>query len=153
VQHAVLETAAVIPSAPLAGALQRLLGSADGGMRVAAARVLGRVKYAPAAPELKRILEGKELRQTDVTEKVAFFEAYGTLAGEGAVEFLDRVLNGRGFLGRREPADVRAGAALGLGKVGTTAARAALERARDEEDPVVRSAVGRALKGEGGSDG
>jgi hypothetical protein len=92
-------------------------------------------------------LEDKEFRQADVTEKISFFEAYGLLAGESAVGFLNKILNGRGFLGRREPAELRAGAALGLGKVRTASALQALDTARKEEDPIVRSAVNRALKG------
>ena len=151
VKRAVVETAESMPSAAISGSLQRLLRGKDRELRIAAARVLGKTKYGPAAAELKAILESKDFRLVDVTEKVAFFEAYGMLAGEGAVAFLDKVLNSKGFLGRREPPEVRAGAALGLGKVGTAAARRALEKARND-DPVVKSAVGRALKGESGAD-
>jgi HEAT repeat protein len=143
----VLETAEEMPSSALAGSLQRLLRDSDRELRVGAARVLGKTKYAPAAQELRQILEDKEFRQADVTEKISFFEAYGLLAGESAVGFLDKILNGRGFLGRREPAELRAGAALGLGKARTASALQALETARKEEDPIVRSAVNRALKG------
>ena len=57
-------------------------------------------------------------------------------------------LNGRGFLGRKESGEIRACAALGLGKMRTPEAMAALQKAQDEKDPVVRSAVNRALKGE-----
>jgi HEAT repeat protein len=148
----VLETAAEMPSSALAGALQRLLSDPDRELRVGAARVLGKLKYGPAAQELRRILEAKEFRQADVTEKIAFFEAYGLLAGESAVGFLDKILNGRGFLGKREPAELRAGAALGLGKARTASARSALDGARNEEDPIVRSAVSRALKGDDDGD-
>lgn len=149
----VLETAAEMPSSALAGALQRLLKDSDRELRVGAARVLGKSKYAPAAQELRRILEEKDFRLADVTEKIAFFEAYGLLAGESSVGFLDKILNGKGFLGKREPAELRAGAALGLGKARTASARQALETAKREEDPIVRSAVSRALKGDDHGDG
>jgi HEAT repeat protein len=142
-----------MPSSALAGALQRLLKDSDRELRVGAARVLGKTKYAPAALEIRKVLEEKEFRQTDVTEKIAFFESYGLLAGESAVGFLEKILNGRGFLGRREPADLRAGAALGLGKVRTVSALQALDAAKKEEDPIVRSAVNRALKGDDHGDG
>jgi HEAT repeat protein len=79
---------------------------------------------------------------------VAFFEAYGLVGDAEAIAVLDKLLNGRGFLGRREPSDIRAAAALALGKVADAAARNALMKASQEEDPVVRSAVNRALRKE-----
>jgi HEAT repeat protein len=65
------------------------------------------------------------------------------------VRFLDGFLNGRGFLGRKEPSEIRACAALALGQMKTPEAIASLEKAAGEQDPVVRSAVTRALRGEG----
>jgi HEAT repeat protein len=62
------------------------------------------------------------------------------------VPVLERILNGRSWLGRRESAEIRACAALGLGKVRHPAAEKALNAAAADPDPVVRSAVGRALK-------
>ncbi|MEX0856481.1 MAG: hypothetical protein WD056_02820 [Gemmatimonadota bacterium] len=153
VQRAVVDVAADLRSPLLAGSLLRLVRSQHRDLRVAAVRVLGGTGYPPAAKELRRYLEDKEFRNADVTEKVAFYEAYGLLAGEGAVDFLHGVLNTKGFLGRREPSELRAGAAMGLGKVASSAARSALEAARADEDPVVRSAVGRALRGEEKSNG
>ena len=147
VRRAIVETAVEVPSAVLAGALRRLLRDGDRELRVAAARALGATKYAPAAEDFRAILEDKPFREADVTEKVAFFEAYGLLAGDDAVPMLDKILNGRGFLGRREPAEMRAGAALGLGKVNTADARDALEKSARDDDPVVRSAVSRARRG------
>ncbi len=43
---------------------------------------------------------------------------------------------------------MRAAAALGLGRIANPAARAALEQATLDEDPVVRSNVNRALRQE-----
>jgi HEAT repeat protein len=147
VRRAIVETAVEVPSAVLAGALRRLLRDGDRELRVAAARALGATKYAPAAEDFRGVLEDKQFQEADVTEKVAFFEAYGLLAGDSAVPLLDRILNAKGFLGRREPAEMRAGAALGLGKVSSRSAKDALEKASRDDDPVVRSAVGRARRG------
>jgi hypothetical protein len=148
VQLAVVEVAGEIPSSALAGALERSLTHEDRDLRVGAARALGRTRYAPAAERLQEILKGKGLRSADVTEKVVFFEAYARLAAERGIPFLDRLLNGKGILGFREPPEIRAAAARALGVVGTDAAYDSLERARDEQDPVVRSAVNRSLRGE-----
>ncbi|MEX0935370.1 MAG: HEAT repeat domain-containing protein [Gemmatimonadota bacterium] len=151
VRKVVVETASEVPSSVLVGALRKLLRDEDRELRVASARVLGEARYAPAAEDFRTILQEKEFRETDVTEKVAFFEAYGTLAGDDATSFLSKLLNSRGFLGRREPPDVRAGAALALGKVGSPSAQEALAKAARDDEPVVRSAVARALKDGGGS--
>lgn len=146
VRLAVAEAAGELPSSALAGALERALRDPDRDLRVGAARALGRTRYAPAVRALEEVMGGKALRNADVTEKISFFEAYARLAGERGIPFLDRLLNGRGLLGFREPPEIRAAAARSLGLIGTEAAFQSLERARDEEDPVVRSAVNRSFR-------
>lgn len=149
VRLAAVEAAVSLKASTAAGALQDTLDDPERDIRIAAARALGALRFTPAAARLEDILNSKELRAADITEKVAFFESYGTVSGDRAVGMLDRLLNGKGFLGKREPSEIRAAAALGLGKVGTPAATAALKRATQEEDAVVRSAVNRAMRGEG----
>ncbi|MBT8397633.1 MAG: HEAT repeat domain-containing protein, partial [Gemmatimonadetes bacterium] len=94
-------------------------------------------------------IRSKGIRQADLSEQIAFFESYGLVQDPDGVKVLDRLLNGRGFLGRKESGEIRACAALALGKMDSPEAAAALEKASEEQDPVVRSAVGRALRGEG----
>ena len=146
VRKVIVDVAAGVPSSVLAGALQKILRDEDRELRVAAARVLGEMRYAPAADDFRTVIEDKGFRHADVTEKVAFFESFGMLAGEEAIPFLDQILNGRGLLRRREPAEIRAGAALGLGMIVGAQAAEALERASGDDDPVVRSAVVRARR-------
>ncbi|HEX5723929.1 MAG TPA: HEAT repeat domain-containing protein, partial [Longimicrobiaceae bacterium] len=129
-----------------AGALEAALDDPDRDVRVAAARALAALRYAPARPKLEAALDGKRLREADLTERIAFFEAYGGLAGGDGVALLDRVLNGKNWLGRRESPEMRACAALGLGRIRLPAAERALAAAAADPDPVVRSAVGRALR-------
>lgn len=148
VRLAAVEAAVSLKASIAAGALQDTLDDPEREVRIAAARALGLLKYAPAARRLKDILDSKEIRQADITEKVAVFEAYGMVAGDRAVDALDKLLNGKGFLGRREPTEIRAAAALGLGRVPGPGSQAALSKAAQEEDPVVRSAVNRALRRE-----
>jgi len=131
------------------GALREPLFDSEREVRIAAARALGELRYKPAAEPLKSILQSKELRQADLSEQIAFFESYGMIRDPEGVRLLDGFLNRRGFLGRRESGEIRACAALALGKMGTQEALEALERAANEQDPVVRSAVNRALRGEG----
>ncbi len=128
--------------------LQDVLRDPERDVRIAAAKALGMLRYGPAARAFRNVLEGKAIRQADVSEQIAFFESYGLVRDPRGVAFLDGLLNGRGFLGRKETGEVRACAALALGKFGTPEARAALEKAATEQDPVVRSAVNRALREE-----
>ena len=80
---------------------------------------------------------------------MAVFEAFGTTAGEDAVGLLSSLLNKKGgFLGKKESTEIRSAAALGLGRVDSSEARAALEQAVQDEDAVVRSNVNRALRDE-----
>ena len=80
-------------------------------------------------------------------EKVAFFEAYASLAGDSCVAMLDGILNPRGFLAKKEDTHTRTCAAAALGKVGSTKALDALRKATTDKDIVVRNAASRALRG------
>jgi len=51
------------------------------------------------------------------------------------------------MFGRREEPDIRACAAVALGRIKTANATAALQKAANEKDVVVRNAVSRALRG------
>jgi hypothetical protein len=143
---AAVEAAAEVRASTLAGALQDALVDPDRTVRIAAARALGKLRYRPAAQRFRALLTGKEMRSADITEKIAFFEGYAELGDREAVPILDRLLNGKGLLGRREPGEVRAAAALALGKIGTPDALRALEGARGDDDAIVRSAVNRAVR-------
>jgi HEAT repeat protein len=133
------------------GALQQLeglLGDADRDVRITVVRTLAARGQRGALPRLEAMLKGRELRTADLSERMAVYEAYGTLAGDSGVALLDGVLNPKGgLLGRREDAQTRACAALGLGRIASDAARRALERAANDKDAVVRNAVGKALRG------
>lgn len=149
VRVAAVESLQALRTPQGAAALQQALEDPDREVRIAAARALGALGQRAAAPAFRRILEGKALRQADLSEQIAFFESYGQLRDPGGVRFLDGLLNGRGFLGRKEEPEIRACAALALGRMGLPEARQALQRAQGDPDAVVRSAVNRALRGEG----
>jgi len=149
VRLAAVDAAAALKASTVAGALEKTLEDPDRDVRIAAARALGEMSYAPAASTLSGVIRGKRIRMADITEKVAVFEAYGMTAGADAIRLLDGLLNKKGLLGKKESTEIRAAAALGLGRVAGPEARAALERATQDEDPVVRSNVNRALRQEG----
>ena len=149
VRKAAVETVLALKATTLASSLHDILLDPDPDVRIAAARVLQALRSRGAAGRLREILQSREIRSADLSEQIAMFEAYGSVEDPQAVPFLDKYLNGRGFLGRREPSEIRACAALALGKVGTGEAEASLRRAAADEDPVVRNAVGRAMRGIG----
>ena len=128
-------------------ALERAVDDPERDIRVAAIRALQARAYRPMLPKLEALVKGRALREADLSEKMAVFEAYGTVCGEGGVSWLDSTLNGKSLFGRRDDAEIRACAAVALGRVKTSSAQAALQKAAGEKDVVVRSAVSRALRG------
>jgi hypothetical protein len=148
VRLAAVEAAVSLKASTAAGALEKTLDDPEREVRIAAARALGALRYRPAAQKLAGIVKSKEIRAADITEKVAMFQAYGVVADADGLGLLDGLLNGKGFLGKREPTDIRAAAALALGQIPGAEARAALLKAASDEDAVVRSNVNRALKTE-----
>jgi len=148
VRLAAIESAISLKASVVAGGLEAALQDTEREVRIAAARALGELRYSPGAKTLGALIRSKQLRAADITEKVAVFEAFGMAAQEDGIALLDELLNKKGLLGKRESTEMRAAAGLGLGRIGTPAARAALERATQDDDPVVRSAVNRALRQE-----
>ena len=133
-----------------AGALQNLdrgIDDEDREVRIAAVRALGQRTHRAAVQKIENALAGKRLQEGDLTEKMAFFEAYGALCGEPGVPMLDGLLNRKGLFGKRSDVEVRACAAMALGRIGTDSAVAALRRAASDKDILVRNAVSKALRG------
>ena len=127
--------------------LERAVDDPDRDVRVAALRALGSKAYKPALPRVDAAVKGKRAREADLTEKMALFEAYGALVGDAGIAVLDDILNGKGFLGKREDGELRACAAMSLGKIGGERATTILRKAQNEKDVVVRNAINRALRG------
>jgi HEAT repeat protein len=147
IRLAIVQALAEIGSAGALQGFERAIDDADRDVRVAAARALATRAYRPALPRVEAVVKGKALRDADLTEKMAMFEAYGSMCGDAGISLLDGILHARGFLRRREDAEARACAAMALGRVGTDKAIASLRKATDEKDVVVRNAVNKALRG------
>jgi hypothetical protein len=129
-------------------ALEKALDDADRDVRVAAVKGLAQKVYKPSLARITQMVKARESRVADRTERVAMFELFGLLCGDPGIPYLDELLNGKGgIFARKEDPDVRASAALALGKIGTQRAQQALQKALNEKDVVVRTAVNRALRG------
>jgi HEAT repeat protein len=148
VRIAAIEALVAMRATGAANGLIALLQHARRDLRITAVRALGELGQTTATAAVEQTITSKRFRDVERAEKVAFFEAFGRLAGEAGIPLLDRILNSKGWLGRGEPPEMRAGAALGLAKIRHPTARQALITASTVSDPVVRTAVARALQGE-----
>ena len=126
--------------------LDRAIEDDDRTVRLLAVRAVGARGYKGALRRIEAVVMGKAVKELDLTEKMAFFEAYGSIAGPPALKTLADMLLPRGLLKFRQPSETRACAAIALGKIRTPEAREILTRAADDKDLVVRNAVNRALR-------
>jgi hypothetical protein len=126
--------------------LDRAIEDEDRAVRLLAVRAVGARGYKSALRRIEAVVMGKGVKELDLTEKMAFFEAYGAIAGPPALKTLSEMLLPRGLLKLRQASDTRACAAIALGKIRTPEAREILTRAADDKDLVVRNAVNRALR-------
>ncbi len=65
--------------------LERGLDDEDRDVRIAAVRALGDAEHPPAVQKIEAAIKGRRLQDGDLTEKMAFFEAFGALSGEAGV--------------------------------------------------------------------
>lgn len=146
VKRAAVKALATIASPGAMQQLERAVDDDDREVRIGAVRALASAGHRNALPLVEAAVNGKELRSADLTEKTAFFEAFGTLAGEAGLEILTPMLETKGFMRRKEDPETRACAAMALGKIGTPAAKQALEEAAADKEPLVRNAVRKAMQ-------
>ncbi|MCI0435333.1 MAG: HEAT repeat domain-containing protein [Gemmatimonadetes bacterium] len=143
-----VESLAVLADNLSLATVQHALNDQDREIRIGAARALGNAGSRAACERLREIVTGRSIRNADLTEMIAFFEAFGSVAEDKDIAVLDAMLNGRRLLGGRESHEIRACAAMALGRIAAPAARAALRRAQSETNPIVKNAVTRALEPE-----
>ncbi len=127
--------------------LERAISDEDRDIRIAAVRALGARGSKPALPRIETTVKAKEMRDANLTEKMAFFEAYGTLCGDQGIPLLDGLLHAKGFLAKKEDIELRACAAMALGKIGSQRALDSLNKAAADKEIIVRNAVSRAIRG------
>ena len=129
--------------------LERALVDEDREVRIVAVRAIGARNARAALPRIEAAIKGKDLRESNLSEKMAFFEAYGLLSGDGGIALLDGILHAKGFMGKRDDSEFRACAAMALGKINSSKSAESLNRATGEKDVIVRNAVSRAIRGGG----
>ena len=127
--------------------LDRAIDDPDRSVRLAAVRGVGTRGYKGALRRIETVVIGKSSRAIDLTEKMAFFEAYGAIVGAAGLKALSTILFQRGLLKMKQSPETRACAAVALGRIKTPEARDLLQRAAEDKELVVRNAVNRALRG------
>jgi HEAT repeat protein len=146
VKRAAVDALAAIGSTGAMQQLERAIEDKDRDVRVAAVRVMANHGYRGAFPAVEAAISGKSLKDADLTERTVFFEAYGALAGAAGLEKLEPMLQVGGFMRRKHDPQIRACAAMAVGKIGTPEARKLLQKAASDKDPLVRNAVTKALR-------
>ena len=146
VRHALVAALAELRTSEAVREIEELLNDRDHDVRIAAVRALSTCGDDSTRSLVEAIVLGPAIRDTDRSEKLAFFEAYAALFGESAAAGLQPLLYGGLFRRRSDPA-TRACVARVLGKVGGPAAKAMLEKALKDRDFSVKSAAERGLRG------
>ncbi len=146
VRHEVVEALAAIGTPGAFKQLELAIGDEDRDVRINGVRHLARAGYRGAFQRIEAAINEKGLKDADLTERTVFFEAFGTLAGEAGIATLEPMLVQRGFRKKKVDPEIRACAAMALGKIGTPAARALLEGAVKDKDSLVRNAANKALR-------
>jgi HEAT repeat protein len=149
---AVVEALTNIGSASATRLLEKAIDDSERDVRITAVKFLGTRGYRNAFPRIEAAVMGTKLKDADLTEKMTFFEAYGSLAGAAGIPALEKMLVPKGgLLARKEDPETRACAAMALGKIRTPAARDVLQKVTQDKEALVRNAVNRALREVGGT--
>jgi hypothetical protein len=146
---AVVEALTAIGSPSAMRLLEKAVEDSERDVRIAAVKFLAARGHRNAFQRIESAVIGGKLKNADLTEKMTFFEGYGALVGAAGIPVLERVLIPKGLLGKKVDPETRACAAMALGKIRSPEARAVLERAAQDKEPLVRNAVSRALRESG----
>ena len=143
---AVVEALTHIASPSALRLLEKAVDDGDRDVRIAAVKFLASRGHRNVFNRVEAAVTGARLKHADLTEKMAFYEAYGTLAGPKGIPVLEKTLIAKGLLAKKEDPETRACAAMALGKIRTPEAKAVLEKASQDKEALVRNAVSRALR-------
>lgn len=127
-------------------AVARAVDDPDPGVRLYALRHVVAHRYRPALPSVAGVVEGEAWRERSPTEQRLLFEAYGALGGEGVLDQLAGRVKGGGLFRKADP-ETAACALVGLGAIGTEAARAVVERAADDRNALIARTARQVIDG------
>src|SRR6266516_1567914 len=144
---AVVEALTTIGSPSATRLLEKAIDEVERDVCITAVKFLGQRGHRNAFGRIEAQVLGAKLKNADLTEKMAVFEAYGALAGAAGIPTLEKMLLPKGgLLARKEDPETRACAAMELGKIRVPAARDVLQKVAQDKEALVRNAVRRALR-------
>lgn len=113
--------------------------------RVAALEVIERSGLERFAPTLEEVISQKDFGDKPPAEKRRIFRAYGRINSNRALPLLEKVLGGKGWLGRARQDEIRACAVAALEAIGTPEAIALMERYQASGPKPLREACATSL--------
>src|SRR2546427_833522 len=143
---AVVEALTQIASPGAMRLLEQAVDDGDRDVRIAGVRFLSQRGHRNVLAKVEAAVTGGKLKNADLTERMAFFEAYGLLGGAKGIAVLEKMLLAKGLLSKKEDPETPACAAMALGKIRSAEARGVLEKAAQDKEALVRNAVSRALR-------
>ena len=147
VRVAALGALTTIGTADAIAALEPLIGDPVRELRLPAIKTLTARRATTVRSRVAALIRGKGIRELDRSERLALFELFGSVCDDDGVAELERMLaTAGGLFSRGGDTELRAAAAIALGRVGSRQARRVLEAFAADKDPVVRAAVARGLR-------
>lgn len=140
-RRAAIEALGHIDADEANGAVAAALEDSDPAVRVAAVTAATRRDGPEAEEAIRRVVGARGFATRDAGEQMAFLKGLVALSGDGAVETLSELLNGRRWWFMRNAPSLRASAARALAIVGTPEAVEALREAQDDRTAAVAHAV------------
>ena len=140
----VAEALVSVGNAAACASLTRMIDDEFEDVRMAALGGVAMRGWTRALPRIRATIDSPAAADLSVAEQRAFFKAFGTLAGDDGVAVLRSILRGKTRAAKRSP-ELRACAAVGLGKIGTPVSRGLLLKASKDRNPVVKTAATGAL--------
>lgn len=137
---------AAIGSAGALSQLEKALDDQEREVRLHAVRALGARGYRSVLERVEAAVRRRGMKGADLSERIAYFEAYALIAGPSCVPVLRDMLLPRGFLRRNESAQTRACAAMALARLDAPEAREVLQLVKNDKELLVRNAANRGLR-------
>lgn len=147
VRVAALGALTAIGTTDAMAALEPLIGDPVRELRIPAIKTLTAGRVTTVRSRVAALIRGKGIRDLDRSERLALFELFGSVCDDEGVAELERMLAAAGGLfSRGGDTELRAAAAIALGRVGSGQSRRVLQSYAADKDPVVRAAVARGLR-------
>lgn len=146
IRVATVKALAAIGSAGALSHLEKALDDKEREVRVYAVRALGARGYRNVLARVETAVSGRGLKGADLSERIAYFEAYALIAGPSCIPVLRDMVLPRGFLRRNESAQTRACAAMAIARLNAPEAREVLQLLKNDKELLVRNAANRGLR-------